>query len=71
VTWALTGVSGDVNVGGVIEVTEVGIDRTVGGILRETGIVTGESTSVSGKITVSGEIGVVTLLGWSGCRGNR
>lgn len=26
VTWALTGVSGDVSVSGVIEVTEVGID---------------------------------------------
>jgi len=28
----LTGVSGDVSVSGVIEVTEVGVDRTVGGM---------------------------------------
>jgi len=67
-TSALTGVSGDVSVSGVIEVTEVGVDITVGVMLGETGIVTRASTSVRGKVTViiNGEIGGATVTGIDG-----
>jgi len=63
VTWVL---SGDVSVSVVIEVTEVGVDRTVGGMPGETGMVTGASTSVRGKVTVNDEIGGAIVTGVDG-----
>lgn len=63
--WALTGVSGDASVSGVIEVT-VGVDRTVGGMPGETGIMTSSSTSVRGEVTVDGAIGGATVMGVDG-----